>query len=481
MAREDTFLDALGEFTSMMQPGRTIQLSNKSGSLLQELEDATTQNQEQWVESIWDRADQERKKAGMEVLERDKNNPDSAAALDGMIVLGRSKTEAKGNVARSISLVLREGRTLDLVEEQAENDLREAVSAGNTSMETMRGIIERIEKSTGDKYLLDNTETGITEAWSSLVRLYTTGTRKGKGNKITAGARSEMASSIRSERQRLRSAETAGVTPSAFAKMREYLDYLKGIMGQVYRLQKARDAGLLDDLEAMIRESVGLKEQDALEAKVAEAVPTTYNLETGQGTSTFGYSISTKRDADYMAAVESGDVATQQAMVDEAAKQSGLPILDDSASEAFRARRTAAPKQTLRAFKLFATKPSQPGSLFPLFVGANDAVPQGIWLDAIEGKSAGTTKTGRPQVKSKLGPLAFRPGWHAGDMPLATHIGIKNAEGKVFARRANEVWAEVEMAQDVDYQEQANQSKTKDLREMPVDGASRFKTNPNMT
>ena len=326
MAREDTFLDALGEFTSMMQPGRTIQLSNKSGSLLQELEDATTQNQEQWVESIWDRADQERKKVGMEVLERDKNNPDSAAALDGMIVLGRSKTEAKGNVARSISLVLREGRTLDLVEEQAENDLREAVNAGNTSLETMRGIIERIEKSTGDKYLLDNTENGITEAWSSLVRLYTTGTRKGKGNKITAGARSEMASSIRFERQRLRSAETAGVTPSAFAKMREYLDYLKGIMGQVYRLQKARDAGLLDDLEAMIRESVGLKEQDALEAKVAEAVPTTYNLETGQGTSTFGYSISAKRDADYMAAVESGDVATQQAMVDEAAKAAGYNV-----------------------------------------------------------------------------------------------------------------------------------------------------------
>jgi hypothetical protein len=315
MAREETFLDALGEFTSMMQPGRTIQLSNKSGSLLQELEDATTQNKEQWVESIWDRADQERKKAGMEVLERDKNNPDSAAALDGMIVLGRSKTEAKGNVAKSISLVFREGRTLDLVEEQAENDLREAVIAGNTSLETMRGIIERIEKSTGDKYLLDNTETGITEAWSSLVRLYTTGTRKGKGNKITAGARSEMASSIRSERQRLRSAEAAGVTPSAFAKMREYLDYLKGIMGQVYRLQKARDAGLLDDLEAMIRESVGLKEQDALEAKVAESVPTTYDLETGQGTSTFGYSIRAKRDAEYLEAVESGDMKKAENLV----------------------------------------------------------------------------------------------------------------------------------------------------------------------
>jgi hypothetical protein len=348
MKRQDSFLDALDEYVSFMESGRTIQLSNKSTNLLKELETAVTQDNKQWVEDIWDRADQERTKVGLDVLERDKTNPDSAAALFGMKVLGRSKSAAKGNVANAISYVMAGGQTLDLVEEQAENDLGDAVAAGETTTETVEAIMRRIEAFTGDQYIFSNTAQGIKEAWSALVRLYTTGTKK--GNKITKGARQETAealriqrqavrkveesltgeatgtkkSDLREKRQKLIKAEEAGITPAAFAKMREYLAYLKGIMGQVYRLQKARDAGLLDDLEAMIRESVGLKEQDALEAKVAEAVPTTYNLETGQGTSTFGYSISTKRDADYMAAVESGDVATQQAMVDEAAKAAGL-------------------------------------------------------------------------------------------------------------------------------------------------------------
>ncbi len=34
------------------------------------------------------------------------------------------------------------------------------------------------------------------------------------------------------------------------------------------------------------------------------------------------------------------------------------------------------------------------------------------------------TKTGNKQVKSKLGPLAFRPGWHSGDIPIATFPGV---------------------------------------------------------
>jgi predicted PurR-regulated permease PerM len=33
-------------------------------------------------------------------------------------------------------------------------------------------------------------------------------------------------------------------------------------------------------------------------------------------------------------------------------------------------------------------------------------------------------------VKSKLGPLAYRPGWHAGDVPIATHIGEFTDEQK---------------------------------------------------
>ena len=268
MFREDSFLDAVQEFTQTMKPGRTIQLSEKSGTLLQELEDASTAGKELSVKAIWDRADEFRAGRGQDVLAREIDNPDSRDALEGLLVLGRSTTEAEGNAARSISLIMRGGRTLDLVEEQAENDLREAVQSGRTSLSTMRVLLKRIEAATGDKYINTDTDTGIVEAWSTLVRLYTTGTRK--GNKITAGARKETAADFRRERRSLREAEAKGVAPAIFAKTKEYLDQVKSIIGQVSRLQKAVASGKVADLEAMIRESVGLKEQDAHEAAVVK-------------------------------------------------------------------------------------------------------------------------------------------------------------------------------------------------------------------
>jgi hypothetical protein len=46
--------------------------------------------------------------------------------------------------------------------------------------------------------------------------------------------------------------------------------------------------------------------------------------------------------------------------------------------------------------------------------------PLGVWLDAEEGEFAGLSKTGRKQVKSTgSGNLAYRPGWHLGDVPRA--------------------------------------------------------------
>jgi hypothetical protein len=192
-------------------------------------------------------------------------------------------------------------------------------------------------------------------------------------------------------------------------------------------------------------------------------------------------------DSEYLDAVNSGDMEKAQQMVNKAAEESGLPIVDDSGSTAFRVRRTAPPQKTVKAYKLFSTNPKRPGELFPLFVGANQAIPTGVWLDALPGPES---KTGG--VKSKLGDLAFRPGWHAGDTPLATHIGVKGPDGNVYARRANEVWGEVEVAADKDYQPQARQNGVNpktgkfsavkaDIKQMPADGMYRYKTNPNMT
>ena len=70
-------------------------------------------------------------------------------------------------------------------------------------------------------------------------------------------------------------------------------------------------------------------------------------------------------------------------------------------------------------YKLFKVKASRPGEIFPLYVNADKSAPIGVWIDAECGERKENGK-----VKSKLGDLAFRPGWHLSDYPLATHIGV---------------------------------------------------------
>lgn len=145
------------------------------------------------------------------------------------------------------------------------------------------------------------------------------------------------------------------------------------------------------------------------------------------------------------------------------------------------------PQRTQKAYKLFRTKDD--GELYPLFVDADTKVKTGEWVDAISGDRGNKGK-----VKSKLGDLAYRPGWHAGDSPSARHIGGKALKGstKPEYRPADQVWAEVEMPADVDWQTEAlNRAATtkagKPLArtahitdQVPFGGNYRYKTNPNM-
>ena len=81
--------------------------------------------------------------------------------------------------------------------------------------------------------------------------------------------------------------------------------------------------------------------------------------------------------------------------------------------------------KTGKAYKVFRIKN---GKLYPPMVanpGGADT-PIGVWLDAEEGEFAGLSKTGRPKVKSTgSSPLAYRPGWHLGDAPLANQFDRK--------------------------------------------------------
>ena len=147
-----------------------------------------------------------------------------------------------------------------------------------------------------------------------------------------------------------------------------------------------------------------------------------------------------------------------------------------------------APKKTVKAYKLFRVDPKRPGQLFPLFVDSKTPVKMGDWVDAKEGEMS------EGKVKSKIGPLAYRPGWHAGDVPVATHIGEKSDPSLTAPDRrpANHVWAEVEFPDDVDWQSEANRRGTNQQGKVvpvkahitdriPQGGHYRYKTNPNMT
>jgi len=116
------------------------------------------------------------------------------------------------------------------------------------------------------------------------------------------------------------------------------------------------------------------------------------------------------------------------------------------------------PKKSVKAYKLFRTLKSKPGELFPLFIGKTKPVAVGKWVDGEFIPTKG---------------FAQRPGWHAGALPIAPHLRQK-ATGKIAPDR---VWAEVEMPADKDWQQTADQSPTRDIRDqIPEDGHYRFKT-----
>jgi hypothetical protein len=195
------------------------------------------------------------------------------------------------------------------------------------------------------------------------------------------------------------------------------------------------------------------------------------------------------------------------------------------------------PKNTVKAYKLFRTDPRKPGELFPLFVNADKSIPTGRWYKAEVGPPDGDG------VKSKIGRLAFRPGWHSGDLPVATHIGeyspdriaarsTVEAQRKAYLKQAgfdpdakgkkppgykeaakaaaraypypkgasapdvrpdNQVWAEVDVPADRDWQEEALKRAERNKKgqviprtahitdQIPEGGFYRYKTNSNMT
>ena len=161
----------------------------------------------------------------------------------------------------------------------------------------------------------------------------------------------------------------------------------------------------------------------------------------------------------------------------------------------FSLRQKPEPKKKGIGYKVFVLKD---GKLYPPMVANPDgaATPVGVWLDADAAPIAGESKTGRPLVKQGgkgtqggSGKLAYRPGWHLGVVPYAIQFNRKDAEGNKTLFPKNFVFAEVEYAADVDYQEEARQEginpsgkyqhSLAGLKHLPTDGYYMYRTNPN--
>lgn len=152
--------------------------------------------------------------------------------------------------------------------------------------------------------------------------------------------------------------------------------------------------------------------------------------------------------------------------------------------------------KTQYGYKLF--RETKDGGLHPLFVNATQTLPVGEWLQAEAGE-----RTEKGKVKSRLGELAYRGGWHLNEeAPYVEHIYGKDycADGAVIepntGRRFNKVqkpgtvWCLVEYETTIDCQPMANEAgrnkhgkiipKNAQLEMVDPHGYYRYKTNPNM-
>ena len=178
---------------------------------------------------------------------------------------------------------------------------------------------------------------------------------------------------------------------------------------------------------------------------------------------------------------------------------SGTFTENDGSTIKFSLRNDRPPQKTKTGYKVFAVFKSKPGELFPPMVAnpGGESTPTGVWLNADAAPRAEDSKTGRPKVQAggkgtNTGKqtLAYRPGWHLGEVPQAKQFNRLNKRTmKKDLFPENFVWAECEFAADVDYQKEAEsygynsagnfQHSLAGLPKIPVDGYYKYRTNPD--
>lgn len=123
------------------------------------------------------------------------------------------------------------------------------------------------------------------------------------------------------------------------------------------------------------------------------------------------------------------------------------------------------------------------GFYYPMYVDSKYPFEMNKWNKAKNGEM---TKDGK--VKSKLGKLHYRPGFHCSDIPYETHIGKRGDDGSIAFFPKDVVWLEVLVWDEINYQCEANANgvhkngkfvaRDADLDHIPENGFYKYKTNP---
>ena len=244
-----------------------------------------------------------------------------------------------------------------------------------------------------------------------------------------------------------------------------------------------------------------------------------------------------EQDIQYMSAVKAyqneSDPAKKESMLDkirdmvqQAAKTAGFENAIPEQTRAYTVRTKPAPKKTKKVYKVFTV--DDKGRPSALFVSSKDTLPQNVWLDANDTFAFTDNNNGRKYIPSTKNPnskggatgdsrktenisaeelakleelgyikrnkqgqypktitaLAYRPGWHAGDLPFFPQGG-KQGDGTTNYKnihRYNQVVFECEIAYDKDYTNSTVNKKGQivysDRQEIPTDGGYKFATNP---
>lgn len=237
-----------------------------------------------------------------------------------------------------------------------------------------------------------------------------------------------------------------------------------------------------------------------------------------------------KLDDEYFAAVKSGDVAKLQQMVKERAERMGFKDAIPEQGNGYKIRTTRPPKNTKTVYKCFYVDTH--GKPSALFVDNNASLPMNVWLNANDtfhfeaengnmyvptmgnatnkdaGKTGISVKIPNDDVKKELVKrgylpegskaksvtcVAYRPGWHGGDLPFFPQGGKKDDNSNYGnVHRWNQVIFEIEVDADKDYTPEAqSQEKAKnkdgslnlkkaDLQYMPEGGFYQYTTNPTV-